>query len=73
MPDLENEITKLYVDLAEITDEMLLARMKVKAIRLEKLKLQFKNLISKFEDLEEYEFENLEKQEEESDNSIKSN
>ena len=53
MTDLENEITKLYIDLAEITDEMLLARMKVKPIRLEKLKSEFKKLLEIYDKLED--------------------
>ena len=53
MTDIENEITKLYIDLSEITDEMLLARMKVKPIRLEKLKSEFKKLLEIYDKLED--------------------
>ena len=53
MTDIENEITKLYIDLSEITDEMLLARMKVKPIRLEKLKFEFKKLLEIYDKLED--------------------
>ena len=65
MTDIENEITKLYIDLSEITDEMLLARMKVKPIRLEKLKSEFKKLLEIYDKLEddyEIDIQNIAKQ-----------
>ena len=65
MTDIENEITKLYIDLSEITDEMLLARMKVKPVRLEKLKYEFKKLLEIYEKLEddyEIDIQNIAKQ-----------
>tara|TARA_A100001011_G_scaffold393546_1_gene483633 strand:- start:14 stop:265 length:252 start_codon:yes stop_codon:yes gene_type:complete len=65
MTDIENKITKLYIDLSEITDEMLLARMKVKPIRLEKLKSEFKKLLEIYDKLEddyEIDIQNIAKQ-----------
>ena len=65
MTDIENKITKLYIDLSEITDEMLLARMKVKPIRLEKLKSEFKKLLEIYDKLEddyETDIQNIAKQ-----------
>lgn len=77
MTDIENEITKLYIDLSEITDEMLLARMKVKPIRLEKLKSEFKKLLEIYDKLEDdydIDIQNIAKQkileEEDKNNSI---